>query len=553
MKKASLKLHFILALSLFLIGAGVSSGWAAAGNYQVFSFNDLGMHCMDPDFSTLVILPPFNTVHAQVVQKGAKPTLLMGIQTYLTYSGIADPTGSINTTSKGKTNFWTYVFQLFGLSPPVDVGLAGAKMPNGTLGPQPLPFDTSSGINWFTAAGIPITDLDNKHKRNSYPLMNVQAFDLRGTLLSSLSTVLPISSEQHCEVCHATGMDAASPGFYGVQNWSTNPDAVVQYKENILILHDAVNGTALYDPTLPPARKPVLCATCHISPPLQPLVPGTVGPQYLSTAMHRHHGVAPPNNPAVIPIPDDGVNTCYYCHPGTKTKCLRGAMAKAGLICQDCHGGLLAVAGTVPLKNNGFRQPWADLPKCQSCHTGDALNGMGQGIPKRLAYDPADPAATPILANNKRFAEQTNKTLFRFSTGHGMACEACHGSPHAEWPVLTPQGNDNLTAMQIQGHAGPIIECQVCHKNTLAPTLGGPHGLHNINDKNWQTLAGHAAFYTTQPDQCQACHGKNLAGTRLSRAAADRNFLSKMQNPVAVKSGTPISCSQCHQNPLTKF
>ena len=30
--------------------------------------------------------------------------------------------------------------------------------------------------------------------------------------------------------------------------------------------------------------------------------------------------------------------TCYQCHPGTKTKCLRGAMGNGGMVCQDCHG-----------------------------------------------------------------------------------------------------------------------------------------------------------------------------------------------------------------------
>ena len=33
------------------------------GTYQVLAFNDLGMHCADLDYSTFVILPPFNVVH----------------------------------------------------------------------------------------------------------------------------------------------------------------------------------------------------------------------------------------------------------------------------------------------------------------------------------------------------------------------------------------------------------------------------------------------------------------------------------------------------------
>ncbi|MEQ1622210.1 MAG: hypothetical protein ABL919_12445 [Methylococcales bacterium] len=45
---------------------------------------------------------------------------------------------------------------------------------------------------------------------------------------------------------------------------------------------------------------------------------------------------------------------------------------------------------------------------------------------------------------------------------HGQAaCAACHGAAHAIWPNRDP--NDNVTALQLQGHSGPIAECSVCH------------------------------------------------------------------------------------------
>jgi hypothetical protein len=69
-----------------------------------------------------------------------------------------------------------------------------------------------------------------------------------------------------------------------------------------------------------------------------------------------------------------------------------------------------------------------------------------------------------------RFAEEDGK-LYRDSVGHGgMACEACHGSTHAEWPVANGKANDNVAAKQLQGHAGPIIECNTCHADGLALT-----------------------------------------------------------------------------------
>ena len=76
--------------------------------------------------------------------------------------------------------------------------------------------------------------------------------------------------------------------------------------------------------------------------------------------------------------------TCYQCHPGTYTKCLRGAMASAGMYCQDCHGTMAQVgndfsenfsaATPFPAGAVDKRVPWANEPGCQSCHVGDAVN-----------------------------------------------------------------------------------------------------------------------------------------------------------------------------------
>ncbi|OYW00258.1 MAG: hypothetical protein B7Z61_13535, partial [Acidobacteria bacterium 37-71-11] len=68
---------------------------------------------MDSDFSVFAILPPYNTIQAQVVDaSGNLVTSASGVT--VTYQAIADPSGSINTTSVGKDNFWTYAASLFG-------------------------------------------------------------------------------------------------------------------------------------------------------------------------------------------------------------------------------------------------------------------------------------------------------------------------------------------------------------------------------------------------------------------------------------------------------
>lgn len=213
-------------------------------------------------------------------------------------------------------------------------------------------------------------------------------------------------------------------------------------------------------------------------------------------------------------------------------------MDTAGLTCLDCHGTMTAVA-------QANRQPWSDLPKCQSCHTGDAASNIGGQIIRRSTYTTSPDTATFIVATNKRFAEQDN-TLYRNSVGHsGVACESCHGSPHAEWPARI-NSNDNITATQIQGHTGEIAECGACHLPGLSLGLGGPHGLHNVNDPGW--LAQHGPFYLQNRNSCKACHAIDLHGTVLSRAKADRTLLrsKSLGGTINIAKGTPVDCFSCH-------
>jgi hypothetical protein len=422
-------------------------------------------------------------------------------------------------------------------------------------------------------------------------MMRIRAQNNAGLLPSnSLDIVVPCSSEMNCASCHetaafvvpgVTACDASPPPRLTTltpTDFSYNLNPTLRFRQNILLLHDALSQTNLvaqYD-----AGNPILCASCHYSKALdlagnnQP-TGAQVGHLYLSWAMHKHHGTAWPMMDGTYVIPIPGAYTtpaapseCYYCHPGNDTQCLRSVMAVQGVSCQNCHGDLLAIGGFTPqLAVPGFvdpylpnvndpslvvnltttgaqRRPWQDMPKCQSCHTGDALNHLGPSIVGMQAYDAADPAATPFIATNQRFAE-TPGQLYRFSGAHGgMACESCHGSPHAEWPARI-NANDNITATQLQGHTGEIAECGVCHQD-LSPGLGGPHGLHNVNDPGW--LAQHGAFLRQNRNSCKACHGLDLHGTALSRAKADRTLARSISlgGVVNISAGTPVDCYACH-------
>ena len=615
-------LAFLLVLLPLPAGAGGGGGTVGIGvspvnKYKVFAFNDLGMHCYDGDFSVFSLLPLFNTVHAQVVMRQfPKPVVLNSSVANLYYAAIKDPSNSINRTSAGKTNFWSYLYLLFGVSQPVDTGLLGARMPGLANVPQ-LMGAYDANCKWFSATGIPLTNIDDFGQTNYFPMMRITASDKTGSVLSNLDIVVPASSEMNCVSCHETAAfadyvttfsDASPPPRIGPPpganllqdtDFSNNPDPKVRFRENVLILHDALGSYGGLNPQYPgyiaaaypnhnslwevyQAGQPILCAKCHYSKALDLAGSGPDALQadhlYLSRAMHKHHGTDWPmmDGSYVIPIPGAYTtpatpSSCYYCHPGNDTQCLRSVMAVKGMSCQNCHGDLLAVGGfTSQLATDGFvdpylpnvsdpslavnltttgaqRRPWQDLPKCQSCHSGDALNHLGASIVGQMAHDPNDDAATPLIATNQRFAENPGQ-LFRFSSTHGgMACESCHGSPHAEWPSRN-NSNDNITPTELQGYAGPIFECGVCHQPAVSLNLNGPHGLHSVNDRRWYGTMIHWVVYQQNPAACQACHGLDLKGTVLSRTATNRNLVKMGNTRISYNAGTPVSCFDCHAN-----
>ena len=86
------------------------------------------MHCMDSDYSVFSILPPYNTIEAQLIVNGQ---LLLNTNGYrLTYEATPDPGASFNSTAMGKGNFYTYSKALFGATLDAEAGLAGWSMPD---------------------------------------------------------------------------------------------------------------------------------------------------------------------------------------------------------------------------------------------------------------------------------------------------------------------------------------------------------------------------------------------------------------------------------------
>jgi PKD repeat protein/ferredoxin len=560
-----MRLSRILVLVFFL---PISQPSARAASATILGWNNLGMHCMDSDYSVFSVLPPYNTIEAQLIVAGKLVTNGGGYS--ITYQAVADPDGSFNSTAVGKGNFFTYAPALYGTALAPETGLLGWMMPGVSNTPQPMLFEATNvpaagvatKVNWFRAEGIPISPYDDAHNKNAYPMMRMIAWNSAKQPVATNDVVLPVSDEMDCRACHASGTQAAAQPAAG---WVWNGLPERDYRLNILRLHDerqfalhsalysdalaarGFNSAGLYRGVIADG-KPVLCASCHASEALGAPSYKTIPP--LTASVHSFH--AHVMDPVLNTTLDNAANraACYRCHPGSTTRCLRGAMGGAiaadgsmEMQCQSCHGNMSQVGSS-------SRVGWFMEPTCQSCHTGTATSNNGQ-----IRYTSAlvDTNGTPRQAVDSTFATSPNTpaaglSMYRFSVGHGgLQCSACHGSTHAEFPSI--HRNDNVRNIELQGHAGVMVECAACHTNSPNTITGGPHGMHPVGAA-WVS-SHHNVLENGQATraQCQVCHGTDYRGTVLSRMQADRT-LSAFGTKVLAR-GSIVGCYTCHSGPGT--
>jgi hypothetical protein len=299
-----------LAVASALAAGACVAPAASAQQYVVYGYNELGMHCMNQDFSELMILPPFNSIRAQVIRKGEEPSIITSGVT-LRYSVPG------NTHSSDKTNFWTYSQKLFGVAFPPDVGLAGFGLKGTMVSRTPTARE-------FEATGIPVTPVGDDGRENPYPMAQVEVVR-NGAVVAKTQFVVPVSWEISCNLCHTSTTESVGM--------------------NILRAHDRLHSTQLA------ASTPVNCSGCHADPALG--APGQAGVSTMSSAMHLSHATRV--NTLNMPV------NCYSCHPGVRTQCQRDVHSERGMTCFSCHGQMADVG-------NPARTPWVTEPRCATCH-----------------------------------------------------------------------------------------------------------------------------------------------------------------------------------------
>ena len=395
--------------------------------YTVFAWNDLGMHCLNPTFDTAVILPPYNTIWAQVIKRGNPPQIVT--QGLSVEYRIVNNTSSYNKSTFGQ--FWDNMQELFGVSLPVNTGL-NLKHPdihNGLSGQMYMETDH------FEAVGVPLTPVDDSNIWNPYQVVEVTVKDSAGQVVAQTRAMAPVSSEMNCAKCH--GADTFN---------------------DILKKHDSRSGTNLVN------QKPVLCASCHGDPALGATSSGQAG--YLSEKVHGFHSQVtdPP--------------ACYDCHPGQITKCSRSlSHTTSDGNCTTCHGNLAQVSASI---TNG-RVPWASEPRCVTCHggvvqvdTGNILyrNSTGHGG----VYCASCHSSPHAMVPSSEPADNYQAIQYQGKAVPIADCAACHQSNKGGGD----NGGESITSEYLQTHGGSNPRrangCFICHTSiNTADTTQWPH------------------------------------------------------------------------------
>ena len=463
----------------------------AGGNRDVIvlASNDLGMHCACPGAQYMLLLPPFNTLRAQVIerdvnnQRSGTPLVLADPNDIRVEYNIVENDDDFLKTQDTYYPTWIKMMPRYGFGPAIDPadgkiqGLTGSKLA-GEMAAEPE--------GWWEAVGVPaFPDESNASTtqqkimidplggpdRNPYLTGNIKVYEqASGALLAQTNITVPVSFGGCCD-CH---LDLAenTPGYgrdpessFALMGFLHARDSGINFADPAVLNPDKETEILEGEPVTP---GPVRCSVCHWDPAMgESAAPGgyvnaTTGDplptsQYsFSDVLHRWHV----ENPIVTapPYDPDLATNCYQCHPSNEVNCYRGqhinqtiGQDNHAVWCTDCHGDLYQ-----RVAEGQMQDPWSEatLPKCGDCHqaTGEngALSAFGGSFLKSMAHK-----------------------------SDAILCSTCHGSPHALNPsTLAKDNQQNINLQQAfvgaeQG-AHAIGVCDVCHVGR-STTYGKPN------------------------------------------------------------------------------
>ncbi len=473
----SIKKKMVVVMAAAAIAVLSIASAASAYTYKVLARNDLGMHCACPTFEGFLLLPPFNTIRAQVFRMGGDPSPITSGVT-VSYS-IPENTDAILKADPYYSSWLTFSPKLFPGFAPVNaqgniVGITGKKLAD------TMTYDATSRS--YIAVGVPVypvttgttkdimIDPLGGPKRNPYITANITVKDTAGTTLATTSTIMPVAFGGCC-TCHLPL--AAQNGY------PATPAGSFAYLGVMHAQNTSKINIAMIDPDGDGVGGPVRCSWCHWDPAMgesaapgwptaTKLLPGATftlkkSVYSFSDVLHRFHA----KSQKVLTQFDANIATnCYDCHPGNNVNCYRGThKGKTAIWCTDCHGNL-----TQRIATNQMAKPWqtASLPTCF---------GPSAGI-------------TSAFACHATFTASTwDPGLFgKFINGVGhegkVLCESCHGSAHSEAPSTmaldnvenaTLQGNTAFTFPAGKDKTYSIGVCNVCHTSRSNNWSRPPH------------------------------------------------------------------------------
>jgi len=472
-----------------------NSGSGAKRDLVVLASNDLGMHCACPGTEYFMLLPPFNTIRAQVIERGKEPKVLGAKDGIVVeYKMVENTDASLKKDPYYAT--WIENMPKYGYGPAVRAdgrvqGLSGATL-SGQLEPQKE--------GWWEVVGVPVypdatnsaeadkimTDPLGGPNRNPYLTTEIKVKDAKtGQLLTETKAVVPVAFGGCCN-CHLQVTKDK-----GLAPTPANSFAVMAQ------LHERDSGInfAQIDPDGDGKPGPIRCSACHLDPAMgETTPPGYKGYKTskftFSNVLHRWHA----ENETVKKYDPDIARNCYDCHPGNNVGCFRDFHADKGMWCTDCHGDL-----NQRVAEGQVDKPWSrvTLPKCADCHKS---TGEGGGALNVFGGD---------YLNSRGHVDQK------------ILCSSCHGSPHALYPSRVAK--DNYQPITLQGSDSAIGRCDVCHtdrgnKWARPPHEGASDGVSGVGSgaSGGATpgVDAAAALKTT----CLSCHGDKKSLVKCNNA-----------------------------------